>query len=592
MSSFFCETVGSSWLRPGLLEPQADALDSDLARKHYKSHTNTEIKLYEQAIAESLQDSGQARDLSHGEIVPMACVACARTKAKCDLQNPCGRCSTRKIKCQPRTKIRPGDGVGSTLSDTSLSAEVDLIREENQSKDSPSTARQEDSESLSSGRDNALHIQPEHDSTDTADEVQAQTPPANESGADQSSRGTIAGLIDAPMSMNMYPPLLPQLDWQTLASISALRTEPNPGSQFPTRDEMDHSVMEKPDWSTVQDATADFAQSFLPYSDSLFAFNADQSSWQSSSSALDRIMVDCLVPLEFVEPPVGNGPILSSPVQPDDRAESSPTNWQSWSPIDLGAASNNIDLGGEPLEKWPFGHCSRDMEPDVTSPGTNGGCTHHVSMDTNTWSCAIERYRDSCYEAHERISNVDLTDDTRDRMLLVAQNLIRTSMKSQDAKQLSGILSADQATPERCLLLPPKASIQKYLDIFLTTFEPFIPMIPALALDPNKLACQDSEREATLLLFLMIACGSMLDPAPRARQFSKELTEVCRASLRSVTDIRDVSREDILTMHCGLIFTVQTSFSGRQSHMVAGATQRHFYIAVGSSIRFCRNMRG
>lgn len=197
-----------------------------------------------------------------------------------------------------------------------------------------------------------------------------------------------------------------------------------------------------------------------------------------------------------------------------------------------------------------------------------------------TWSYAVERFRDTCYEAHERIENVDLTDETRDRMLLAAQTFLRAGLDSHDGKGLSEMLANHQSPSERVLLLPPKTSLQKYLDIFLTTFEPFIPMIPAISLDPNKLANASAEREATLLLFIMIAFGSMIDPAPRARHFSHHLTEICRHSMRKATDTGRVSKRDVMIMHCALILTVQMSFSGRRAHMEFGITQRHMYLAV------------
>lgn len=538
----------------------------------------------------------------------MACATCAQTKAKCDQQNPCGRCQAKGITCHPRTKRRAWDGVGSSAESSSLNVQlgaesrlVDVVLEDNTTlmdQDAPSREAQQcisraNSDSVPPAPTDELILLPTPDPATqpvdlAADSVQ-NTPIQNTVTSKFVSKASLVNHVDNIVPRTINHPLLPQLDWQTLANTGAQYS--NSDSQLAVVDQIDQRHIEKPGWNAfdvVQSEAEDFVGGFMPSTDNLFSFNAEQSSWQSSLSALDRIMADYFKSLGPSIPQEGDALWLASQnLHCGSYHEPSPTNSQDWSSVEPKVISDVV-MAEEELDKWALGQCTRVAGGAVTYASPEEDPMHQGYPDTTTWSCAVERYRDSCYEAHERIENVDLTDETRDRMLLVAQNLIRTSMESHDAKQLSGILSTNHSSTERCLLLPPKSSLQKYLDIFLTTFEPFTPMIPAISLDPNKLACQSSEHEATLLLFLMIAFGSMIDPAPRARRFSHELTEVCRSSLRKVGDIGGVARRDILTMHCGLIFAVQTSFSGRRSHMEVGRAQRHLYIAVWSNV--CYNV--
>jgi hypothetical protein len=384
---------------------------------------------------------------------------------------------------------------------------------------------------------------------------------------------------------------LPQLDWQSLTSNPTPSQYPNirPVPNTNTAEANAFQTSELPTFGGFQGYSGveeDLSVLNSLNNELLFSFNVEENAWETRLSALSSIMGDCFQPHQSVPLAASNAPHSDTERAQNDIPGGSTSDAQNWSPQADMQIPSDLVLADNELDQWALGQCTKPSNEATTYSSPADHPMHQTYQDFTTWSYAVERYRDSCFEPHERIENVDLTDETRDWMLIAIQQFLRAGMESQDAQKLSELLelppgAADHSF-ERFLLLPPKTSLQKYLDIFLTTFEPFTPMIPALSLNPNKLASRSREREATLLLFLMIAFGSMIDPAPRARQFSYELTEVCRYSLRRITDSGGVTKQDTLTLHCALIFTCLSSYSGRRSHMDRGNAQRHMYLAVGS----------
>lgn len=566
-------------------------------RKHYKAHTHPEVEAHANAIAKSLQDDHDAGVTSlGGQRVVVACVACAQMKTKCDHQSPCGRCRIKGLTCVPRPSKRalrrlpdtievahpvgaPADSsqtpdlVVLELSTPILdrvehSQEEEVVPETDGGLPLPSHPEQRDHHGGAQGSEGG------HDSPVQAVPPDLTAPQSSSSTRVEDSAGRYIGL-----------PILPHLDWKSLeAAFSPSHCLASPCS--PRTAEAD--VLDNLNWTATNVGALDMSDvpgQTTTGNEGLFAYNMEQSTWQSNFSALDSMMAQYVRP---ITPDTSMGsaalPQSDSEIARDGgpRAQDSHSDLQDTSPQE---GQTPPHVAEEELDRWALGQCTVTPDPrqPYSSPRLDDNPRGQDDRDCTSWSAAVERYRDQVFEPHERIENVCLTEETREWMLVAVQQFLRAGMDSHDAQTLSALLGPGGAfdhPPERCLLLPPRASMQKYLDIFLTTYEPFSPMIPALSLNPNKLASQNSEREATLLLFLMMAFGAMIDPAPRARQFSHTLTEVCRHSLRKRTDSGFVTTRDTLTLHCALLFTVQTSFSGRRAHMELGTAQRHTYLAV------------
>ncbi|CZR66562.1 uncharacterized protein PAC_16463 [Phialocephala subalpina] len=589
----------------------------DLVRKHYRTHTQSEVEAYENAIAESLQNGEElhAQPLD-GQRASMACAACAKIKTKCDHQNPCGRCQSKGLTCTPRTKKRPPQEM-STLADDPV---PDLKMVPGQDPDEEVG----EVETLDLGR----NIPPQDKSTTICvpdeepgffnigvspqpQQMSSQIPTANSASKQMADHAADRNNLPSTIFPNFVPPKpvppthsvqinerywgvsrLPQLDWQSLNSNPTALQYPDIVAA-PNSNSAETNSFPNSDLGSFDEFHGYIGVESSLNNEWLFSFNVEESTWETRLSALNSIMGDCFQPPPPA-PPVGlNASLPDLNGAQNDVPGRSSTEPKDWSPQDIQIPSD-LSLDDEELGRWALGQCTNPSDTTTAYSSPVEHQTRQGCQDFTTWSHAVERYRDSCFEPHERIENVDLTDETRDWMLIAIQQFLRTGMESQEAQKLSELLEKPGAathSSDRFLLLPPKTSLQKYLDIFLTTFEPFTPMIPALSLNPNKLASRSREREATLLLFLMIAFGSMLDPAPRARQFSYELTEVCRHSLRKMTDGGGVTKQDTLALHCALIFTCLTSYSGRKSQMDTGNTHRHLYLAVMRNAGYFRHSR-
>ncbi|KEF51225.1 uncharacterized protein A1O9_12728 [Exophiala aquamarina CBS 119918] len=239
------------------------------------------------------------------------------------------------------------------------------------------------------------------------------------------------------------------------------------------------------------------------------------------------------------------------------------------------------------LPHWNICRCTpaqsatipKDLEPEAFSPSQLFGMS-------GSWSDSIEKWRERTFKSDEHITQVDLTEETREWMLVILQSLLQLSpdfhvLKPSFRSSLSSSTSnvdGGQRPSNSFMLLPPNGSLRRYLEIYLTSFEPFLPSIPALSLNPNKLATSSNERGATVLLLLMVALGAMLDPAIKARHFSKVLFELCRHTILDTIAKDDGTSRQTLTLHCALLFVVGAAFSGKRLHMNIATCQRHMFL--------------
>jgi len=107
-------------------------------------------------------------------------------------------------------------------------------------------------------------------------------------------------------------------------------------------------------------------------------------------------------------------------------------------------------------------------------------------------------------------------------------------------------------------------------------------MIPTLSLNPNSLATSSNERGATLLLLLMIALGSMLDPSPKARRFSRALFEICRHALADILANDTAAYKSSLNLQCAFLFSIGGAFSGRSTFMNLAVGQKNLCLSASA----------
>ncbi|KAF5250380.1 hypothetical protein FANTH_4413 [Fusarium anthophilum] len=224
------------------------------------------------------------------------------------------------------------------------------------------------------------------------------------------------------------------------------------------------------------------------------------------------------------------------------------------------------------LEHWSICQCN----PRPQYSAKDMGKSSIIAMEQNfmhpgSWSDIIPDWRLKHFDPAECFTNVPLLASTREWMVVIVQKLMHVAMDVHD-------LTGTEFGPSRSYIrLPPTHALQNYLEIVLRNCEPFYPTLPARILDPYTLIDNESGPESSLLLFLMLAFGSMIDPAPKARRFSTALMEVCRHSMRGVLELDPNATKSTLTAYQGFMFTLTGSFSGDKAHMNIATAHRHLY---------------
>jgi hypothetical protein len=242
------------------------------------------------------------------------------------------------------------------------------------------------------------------------------------------------------------------------------------------------------------------------------------------------------------------------------------------------------------VEQWTLGKCIPPSKT-VTTPSDASDIFDLDSTysDAGLWSQSAEQFRCQSFQQFELISYVPLTETTREWMLVVIQNFLRISLEAYGfrIKTQSPHGNADprKRTPDLFMFLPPKNDIHRWLDVFLATYDPFYPMIPTLSLNPNSLATSSNERGATLLLLLMIALGSMLDPSPKARRFSRALLEICRHALADILTNDSNAYKSSLNLQCAFLFSIGGAFSGHSTYMNLAVGQKNSCLAVSTLLQ-------
>ena len=251
-------------------------------------------------------------------------------------------------------------------------------------------------------------------------------------------------------------------------------------------------------------------------------------------------------------------------------------------------AEDNALLIGD-WKHWSMCRCS----PVPVAPAQDRTKASIVTIDHNfvragLWTGVTMDWREKLFESAERFTNVPLSETTREWLLMIAQRFMRIAM---DVHGLN-IDDSSPASPDEAdfgvlggyVRLPPSDALRQYLETVLKKYEPFYPLIPARILDPNQLAGARQGRGSSLLLFMMFAFGSGLDPAIKAQRFSTALTEICRHSIQDVLEKDSGAKGSGLLFYCSLMFIIKSAFSGDKAHMNIAVAHRHMYLTLMRSV--------
>lgn len=309
--------------------------------------------------------------------------------------------------------------------------------------------------------------------------------------------------------------------------------------------------------------------------------------------------------LEDLEPPTFNPTQSSGLLEPIARAEpAAEFGLVQQSPENHNGLARNENSSGYPgrgdlehiyeedktalVPDWDHWAICRCLPPPTADPEDRKKSSI-MTLEQNfarpgPWTILTGNRRGEQFAPAERFVNVELSEATREWLLMIAQRFMRVAM---DVHGLS-IDPPSPAPPEvdefnalgGFIRLPPSEALHEYLETVLTIYEPFYPLVPARILEPNQLAGPQHGRGSNLLLFLMFAFGSMLDPAVKARRFSTALTEICRHSIHDVLEKDSGAPGSGLLFYCSLIFIIKSSFSGDKAHMNIAVAHRHMYLTL------------
>ncbi|BCS30691.1 uncharacterized protein APUU_80994S [Aspergillus puulaauensis] len=249
----------------------------------------------------------------------------------------------------------------------------------------------------------------------------------------------------------------------------------------------------------------------------------------------------------------------------------------------------NSELGTPNMQNSPLGHRSPSQgssdgrESALIRSGDNVACLGDNFAESSSWSQSFVGWRDEHFLAEEKFTNVALNETTRDRTLGIAQSFFTLALDSLSLSANPGLrllLKLRKHSSSKILLLPPNPILHQYLENFLTSFEPFFPLVSKGTLDPNQLVHGNQEELAVISLLLMIAYGSVRDPATKARRLSAGLLEICILALVKLVDKDSALPRNPLTIHCAVQCLYQTAFSGDHWLMDATIGQLYMYIMM------------
>lgn len=477
------------------------------------------VSQYASETMHGYTDQLQESNLSNHSQIEIACVNCAATKTRCDRQYPCGRCRMKQLSCitrQPRRK-------------KTFRAKISRL-----------------TQPLADGHTQQAQV----DGDFTADGF-VRDQDFCESRQDLNPHEHVNLIFTAHPSLS---PLGGLHDGQRLFTADKQLEQPS------------HYVNDSADRALRQGIEIDPLE-----------LNPDMFNPRQSSSLLE--------PIARAEPGVEFGPVQQSRENCDDppRNENSPA-YPGWGDLEHIYEEDKIAL----VPDWDHWAICRCLPPPTTAPEDRKKSSI-MTLERNfalpgPWTSLTGNRRGEQFAPAERFMNVELSEATREWLLMIAQGFMRVAM---DVHGLT-IAPPSPASPEAdefnalggFIRLPPSDALHIYLETVLTIYEPFYPLVPARILEPNQLAGAQNGRGSNLLLFLMFALGSMLDPTIKARRFSTALTEICRHSIHDVLEKDSGAPGSGLLFYCSLIFIIKSSFSGDKAHMNIAVAHRHMYLTL------------
>ncbi|KAG8631383.1 hypothetical protein KVT40_000523 [Elsinoe batatas] len=488
----------------------------DLMKKHFIAHDANEKPLN--------SDSAEtARALATKVRTSTACASCARTKTKCDNQQPCSRCSSKGLECMPRTP-RPR---GPRPKHKRLAMEA--------------------AASTAAGNPSPKRLFETDDDVPMVDRATKKAK-LNQDGMSQVSRrgrspesSIISESLEALDASNMLPKLLPM-------------PSPVPGEQ-PTSIESTVFVQQllTPEHfqSDAQKPTAAEPQCIPLSHDEHLCGNeqaaGDSASWQTlldSSWDIDRI--PSLLGCSF-DATQWSYPTIEDCTRPDSSEVIQSLDYMSpkethVSPMDIfpapsskfgsvfsGSSKCGPMLTPKSLEtssateyEFVFDSIEGDwvqesQKPKQVIPISMRDCLKRMDCSQRP-ACgdAVDFNNENLSTSPDCRYSISARD--RDRMIATSQHYFKRAMKSYDLWTTASFMT-----------LPCCSKIEHFISLYATRIEPQYHFIGGEMIDTERLLSMGSNHGMIVMLSI-IAAGAILDADVEAQYFSAGISEMCRVA--------------------------------------------------------------
>ncbi|KAF2225983.1 hypothetical protein BDZ85DRAFT_279640 [Elsinoe ampelina] len=497
-------------------------LASDLMKKHFIAHDANEKPLN--------SDSAEtARALATKVRTSTACASCARTKTKCDNQQPCSRCSSKGLECLPRTP-RPR---GPRPKHKRLAMEA--------------------AASTAAGNTSPKRL---FEIDDAAPMVERATKKAklNQHGTSHASRCgrspeslAISESLEVLDASNMLPKLLPMpspvpgmeepasiegsIFVQQLLTPEHFQSDAEkPAAAGPQCISLSHeehlcgneqAASDSASWQKLLDSSWDIDR--IP---SLLGCSFDATQWSyptiedctrpDSSELLQSL--DYMSPQETHVSPMDVFPPPSSKFDSVSSASSKCGPMLTPKSLETSSATEDDFVFDSIEEDWVQGSqktkrviptsikdCLKRMDYSQRS-----SCD--VAVDFNDEDLSTSRDHQHSIAAHDR-----------DRMIATTQHHFKRAMKSY------GLW-----TPASFMTLPSCTKMEHFISLYASRIEPHYHFVGGKTIDTERLLAVDSNHYGMLVMLSIIAAGAMLDPDHEAQYFSVGISEMCRITFKDL----------------------------------------------------------
>lgn len=505
--------------------------DSNLLRRHYLIHNETKDLWGDLASNEPKPATASDKLVNRPRLDPIAvaCTHCAKAKVECDRKVPCQQCLTKGLTCSSWSSRRHKP----TSNRLSLA--------------SPSSGQRDDSSVAAS---------------DTSYLAQSR--------AFRESPSHTEGRLDLALCRSEE---LPQA-----RTITPGRNDTQP--EFINRQSVDIDIALRPYTNTD------------PY-----YVNSNQVQTVYNEDGMDDTVLMIVQRNLFqnrtlAEPNLTDTHGLSQPRLANDNVTSSRTisepRCASSSQLFPAKANDSRDPHPEWAHWWICRCTALPLSPPAPPADLAMSSLENLAdlaEEPEPWTNSDDDWRKRHFGIAEFITNIPISEATREYMLVILQRFLRIAVEVHGLDLDLLTIQHDDGQHDDVgtdyLRLPPNKALYIFMELFLRTFEPYYPLLPGRSLDPNKLGKNNSKSKALMLLLLsMLACGSMVDPAPKARRFSTVISEICRLSMANISCKNPSATTTPIFLYCALLSTIKGAFSGVKLHMSVSITHRNVYLTV------------